>query len=249
MGEFMSSRDGDIATFLREMSCYFAKFRPGANNFYRQIMQTLKKNKRRATFVTTNYELLIELSAFKEGFKVVYGEFPTIPNDYIKVFKVHGSCNFLPDVGDVKFSGVTFTGGTGNDYSCISGFKTQFANPFEVIKFCKEENSLAPAISVYAKGKQVFFNPQFVNFQQASWVSALSKTNKIFIVGLRVNPEDRHIWTTLKNSKAHLFYVGRENDNEEFLKWRSLEGRKHADVLANSFEEALPKIKSHLSTY
>jgi len=106
---------------------------------------------------------------------------------------------------------------------------------------------MAPAIAIYAKGKEVKFCNSFVLQQQKFWRESVSKAKKIFIVGLKVNPEDTHIWEVLKLSKAKLYYVG--GDVNDFLEWKSVEGRKGTDVIAKTFEEAMPKIKKHLSSF
>lgn len=244
MYQFRLTRNADVACFLREMSSYFTKFSPGPNNFYRQLISILKKTKRKTVFVTANYEMLIELAAMEEGYNTSYVGEP-ISNASINILKIHGSCNFLPD-SSISFSNIKFEMPVNSNLSILNA-GVRPVSPREALKYCEKETSLAPAIALYAKGKQVLVCPGFVDSQQKAWLTQAEKAKRIFIIGLSVNPEDAHIWDALESSKASLYYVGR--DTEIFLKWKSDKGRKGAYAIAKTFEEAIPKIERHLSSF
>jgi hypothetical protein len=240
MAEFMDTRGVDAIRFQREMSCYFAKFSPGPDNLYRQIISVLKRTKRKAIFVTTNYEMLIELAAIEEGYKVIY-QGDSVSSDSINVLKIHGSCNFLPKSEGV-FDNVTFSGPPGGKTVFIED-DVRAVLPDKVLRFCREENSVCPALTLYAEGKRVLICRRFVEEQQEAWQIQAEKAKKIFVIGLKFYPRDTHIWDVLKSSSANLFHIGDEND---FPKLADFVGRRRVHSLGNTFEQAIPKIKAHL---
>ncbi len=238
MAEFYSSREPQLIAFLKEMSLYFLSFEPLEGNLYKELIQTIASTKHQVVFATTNYDLLIEYSIWKLGYMVAYHALP-VPKSNFSVLKIHGSCNFLPNTQGVKFTNASF-----NKCGVYVNAPVKPAQPHEVIKFCQQEDSLAPAIAMYAVGKKVKFSESFVLKQQQNWQQSVSKAKKVFVVGLRVNPEDAHIWQTLASSEAQLLYVGFEK--EDFENWKRENRRKNAHWIAETFEEAFPKIKNHL---
>ena len=64
--------------------------------------------------------------------------------------------------------------------------------------------------------------------------------SQVFVVGVKVTEEDAHVWNPLRSSRGSLFYVGPEP--EPFLQWAQEHRRRDAYHLADSFEEALPRI-------
>lgn len=243
MAEFRSKRNVETTAFLREMSLYFAKFAPGPDNLYGRVIKILKETKSKAIFVTTNYDLLIELAILRAGYKYAHQEFP-VPVDNIPVLKIHGSCNFLPTLPPRHITNIGFDVGTESG-ATIMDIDVSVATPYEVIEFCRREDSIAPAIAVYAKGKQILFGYRFVDRQQQAWQLEVKRASKIYVIGLRVNPEDTHIWGALKSAKAPLHYVGGESD--EFIEWKNNQKRKQAYIVGEKFEEAIPHIKRHLT--
>ncbi len=237
MAEFYSTRELDLPAFLREMSLYFVGFRPLEGNLYKELIKAVFLTKQQVVFATTNYDLLIELSISQLGHMVSYHSLP-VPKNNFSVLKIHGSCNFIPDLRGVNFTNASFTG-----CETYVDAPIKIERPYEVIEFCNRETSFAPAIAMYAKGKSVKFCSSFVSQQLKLWQVSVSKAKKIFIIGLKVNPEDTHIWETLAFSEAQLLYVGFEE--EDFEKWKKENGRKNAHWIAKTFEEALPKIKNH----
>lgn len=101
---------------------------------------------------------------------------------------------------------------------------------------------LAPALALYEKGKDTLFCPDFVRLQQRKYVKAVSRAHRIFVVGVRVNEEDEHIWSPLAEARAKIYSVS--PDPSEFFVWTSKVRRRGDAHFANSFEAALPKILS-----
>ena len=107
MDEFFEKRNTDVTPFFRDMAKYFCQFEPLQGNLYGELINILGKDKKKATFVTTNYDLLIELSATQQGMLISYSGLPA-PKNNLSILKIHGSCNFLPDMGGASIKGISF---------------------------------------------------------------------------------------------------------------------------------------------
>jgi hypothetical protein len=75
------------------------------------------------------------------------------------------------------------------------------------------------------------------------WRAELRRARYVYVIGLRVNEADGHIWKPLRSTKAVLAYVGRDHAN--FTEW-SKTRRKRSYVLAESFAEAMPLLEQKL---
>lgn len=91
---------------LREMGGYFAGFLPGHGNYYIELISHLKERRKPFTLATTNYDLLIEFVINAVGSKFNY--VPHDAPDQIVLYKIHGSCNFLPYMGNMRITGATY---------------------------------------------------------------------------------------------------------------------------------------------
>lgn len=242
MDRFWEERNTDTTELLRDMARYFVQFEPLAGNSYLKLMTILGGTKKKAVMVTTNYDLMIEHAINKAGCFVTYGGFP-VRKKNVPVLKIHGSCNFLPNVTPNQFDNISFDMGHSPNGSIIEVGVTPNASPREIIEFCDRENSVAPALAMYSPSKRVLYGKNFVDAQQQSWLHALSQASRIYVIGLRVHLVDGHIWGPLAKARAPIHYVGREPD--AFTAWADNANRKAAYVLANSFEDALPGIAAH----
>lgn len=238
MAELYEKSEREAYSLLREMCLYFTKFKPKEKNLYKELIKFIISTKHPVVFATTNYDLLIEDSIYQLGYGALYKLLPVFTNTFL-VLKIHGSCNFLPYI-----PGITIRGATYKSVETVLDVPVKIARVPEVIKFCNEEDSIAPAIAMYAKGKAVKFCPKFVLQQQKLWQESVFNVKRIFVIGLRVNPEDTHIWQALASSKAELFYVG---EKEDFNVWTKENRSENARWIADKFVESIPIIKGYLS--
>jgi hypothetical protein len=168
----------------------------------------------------------------------MYRVYPAIlrdPPPGITLLKVHGSCNYLP-ADYQNFKNVTFK----NNGINFSGPVRIAGTDQELYSYYQTDDSLAPAMALYAKGKKVLFCPDFVSAQQQQFVDLVQCAKNIFIIGLRVNEDDEHIWTTLAKSAAKLWYVSPEE--ERFHAWVAKVERNNAKFLEKTFSAAVHQI-------
>ena len=233
MSRFREERDTETTELLRDMSAYFAQFSPGPTNLYHKFVSIIRRSARTPTIATTNYDLMLEQAITRAGLLIAYAGHP-VPRNNISLLKIHGSCNFLPDVEANAMSGVTFSGNGAN----FEGPLRIARSTMEIAEFCRNQDSLAPAIAVYSPGKKVLFCPSFVARQQEQWREEVAGARRIYVIGMRVLPSDNHIWNVLAQSRARLYYVGMEPN--EFLAWAETAQRRDVFAIAQTFADALP---------
>ena len=145
MAQFALRHSRHVQAFQRELALYLESFTPSGTSHYSELLtDTANKN---VIFASLNYDMMLEETATRRGFRYNYSDI----REYgaVRVLKPHGSINFWPAMrGAIR--GCTF-----------SGASTVFAGPHvevnkaDVRTLCIEEDSLSPAISMYAKGKNV----------------------------------------------------------------------------------------------
>jgi hypothetical protein len=223
----------------------------------------------RIVLATLNYDLLLEQAILDVGSAVRYPAYPTghhayfpsthrprqdIVNSYwekynaiypvgtsgFEMLKVHGSCNFLLDIPPENFRRVTYQ----NVGVAVEGPAKPVLPADRVLDWLmRSDSSLAPAISMYAEGKDVFFSRNYVLEHQSRFQAAVKEAEKIFLVGVaiqRTDTHDTHIWDHIADSNAWLGYVGGEPDN--FCAWCRKTEHSDYKVLGTYFEDALPLI-------
>lgn len=240
MEEFYRVRQTDTAAFIREMADYFVRFKAGPRNFYQRLVTIVRHVGVDAILSTINYDVLVEQGISDAGLQITYSI--TREPSTVTVLKPHGSCNFLPETHgnvwhDVRFGGKFIEGMLEADVRVAWSAD-------EVLRFCREQDSLAPAMAMYARGKQVLFCPGFVSQQLKMWQEEIARAEAIYVIGVRVNEEDRHLWSPLAASPAPIYYVGREWD--EFEAWEERKGRLRGAPLAHTFADCLPMLADHL---
>lgn len=241
MDVFFDKRNEDVTAFLREMAKYFAKFEPGPNNLYKKLISALSGSKDKLVFSTINYDLLIKIALNQAGFAISYSGLP-VPKNHFPVIKIHGSCNFLPEVEPRQIRGVRFRV---PKRAGILDARVRAVTPQEVIEFCHREDSIAPVIAMYGGSKWVPFCRRFVEEQQKYWQHEAYRAKRIFIIGAGVHERDTHIWEPLAKSTAWLGYIG--DEWPKFYRWANDNKRERVDFVAERFEDAIPVIASRMT--
>jgi hypothetical protein len=240
MGRFHEIYTGGIVSFQRELAQYLAEFVPTPDSTYIKLFRLVNLN--RPIFCTLNYDLLIELAAAQAGFPgTSYTSVPTPGR--LRLLKPHGSCNFWPDIPSTVIMNECSFGDNIVDVE----WGVRPLPQDETLRRCATQNSLAPAIAVYAEGKKVRICPTYVERQQELWAQAAREATKVCIVGARVHTPDAHIWQPLASSPADVYYFGfDEQDEEEFGVWQDQSRKRNMYYTKADFSEAVPMIARRL---
>jgi hypothetical protein len=235
MARFRDAYPAKLIEFQRDIARYFGQFSPGPDNVYRKLIRVVTASRRPVTFSTLNYDMLFEQAVNAEGGEITY---PGLPGSQVGVplFKLHGSCNFWLDIAPQTFQNIGFILGPGNT-AIEAPLKTVSAS--EVVPMCDRENSITPAIAVYDKDKSILMGAEALKPHQRLWRAPLSRATSVYVIGVRVNEVDVHIWEPLARCQANLYYVA--PDGKQFLDWAGKHRkRKRAHYhLARFFDESV----------
>lgn len=238
MAAFYEYSDGDVMRFQRELAHYMAEFVPGPGNVYVRLIRELGIT--RCILCTLNYDLLIELSASHLGHNTAYTTAPS--PGFLRLLKPHGSCNFWPHMPGVTIRNSTFRrSGRADIQAPIRPLTRE-----ETLSKCVSEDSVAPAIAMYAEGKPVKISPDYIEEQQRMWAQAVTAASRVCIAGARIHPPDSHIWTPLSTTKADVFYFGLAGDHESFGTWKETSKKRNAYFVEANFSVAVPEISRRM---
>ncbi|MDA1117440.1 MAG: hypothetical protein O2979_05440 [Proteobacteria bacterium] len=238
MAAYYEYADGDVMRFQRELAHYMAEFVPGRGNAYVRLVEELGLS--RCILCTLNYDLLIELSASRLGHNTAYTSAHS--PGFLRLLKPHGSCNFWPHMPGITISNSTFKrSGRADIQAPIRPLSQQ-----ETINKCVTEDSVAPAIAMYAEGKPVKISPDYVEEQQRMWGQAIAEASRVCVAGAHIHPPDSHIWTPLSKTKAALFYFGLAADRESFGAWQEISKKRNAFFVEADFAAAVPGISRRM---
>lgn len=236
--------DEHTTPLLVQMARYLSSFAPGPDNFYVQLFSALSSRGIPFRVATTNYDLLIERSLAILRVNPLYYVPPAVllkPPQGVTVLKIHGSCNFFPHLGP-HVHGLSFK----NNQVNVQAPVRVASHPADIATFLSGDSGLAPAMALYSVGKEVLFCPDFVQRQQRDFTDLVACVRNVFIIGLRVNPDDLHIWSALAASRAALWYTSPEQ--KAFNEWAATNGRANATCLTKTFEESVARIPSVATT-
>ena len=219
MAAFEEHVNGNVMQFQRELAHYLAEFSPGPKNVYLRLIRAYRSSQ--VIFCSLNYDLLFELSAAALKLNTLYNHQKS--NAHIHLLKIHGSSNFWPDFGTSNISECTFVGNAIDIEAPVVAL-----NQRDTIQRCKTQDSLAPAIAMYAEGKKKKVCPAYIDQQLAMWTATVSTATKVAVIGTRIYLPDVHIWDALAESRADIYYYGvNQSDRAEFEEWKSTTKRKN----------------------
>lgn len=225
-----------LPPLIQQMALYFVQFRPAnvkENGYFKLLRFLMEREKVSSTILfTLNYEAVLDLCAHALNLRID-PENKTEDDKTIKIIKLHGACNIIP-VGikvsrSVKFTkGVLF--GTGAKY---------LFNLNEVVEFCLGDNGLPPVMALIMKEKPVQVSQFILNRYKKIWHDILKEKNKIFVIGVNPNNEDKHLWNPLMTTPSKIYYVGGDWDRIGELQQKFLTTPR---ALGKKFHKCIDKI-------
>ncbi len=195
-----------ISPLMQHMTLYLAQFRPDGSksDLYTRFFDALGGQTAFSLISTLNYDCLLELAAVSLGKRVHYWN-SEAPSGSLKVWKLHGSCNFL-SAGVQATKGMSFSSGVFFD----SGLKA--VNPNDAIQYCLSNNSLYPAMALYMTAKPIQIGQSVILDLQKRWGELVHDAERVLVIGVRPYPPDTHIWQPLADFAGELGFIGQEVD-------------------------------------
>jgi hypothetical protein len=241
MSTLWNSGSHAIPILMQKMAIFFARYRLSSQRLdaYSKLLDSLTYSGKSMLFSSLNYDCLFEIAVLMAGRTVTYfNDAPTSDSDII-IWKLHGSCNFLPQGGNVTLT-------RGVSYGSGASFNTgiQSVNPNEVETYCTGNTALYPAMAVYARGKPVQIAPSVIQQIQQYWTDAIKSASTVICIGVHPHLQDKHIWEPLSATNAKLLFIGNE---KAFLDWQSryrING--NSIFIGNRFDSCIKAIVGNL---
>lgn len=234
MKELWDSNSHATPVLMRCIADYFARFRSGGSGTYERLLQGLEDEGVLGDtfFSTLNYECILETAARNHGFARIeyFREAPT-DDEAFTIWKIHGSCNFLPasvsgGAGVVSFSGaaVKWDG------------EIKIVDPSQVGRFVAS-SAFYPAMAVFMEGKPVHSHQSVVATTQTWWTTAISEAECIGVIGVHPNVADQHLWDPLASTDGKVVILGDVGANTEWAE--SHRNGRDTQVIGDRFDRDL----------
>jgi hypothetical protein len=221
----------NIQRFQRELAEFLSSYSPTHDSLYIKLIK--KMGWKNTVYASLNYDLLFEQAAESLGIGSVYGNLKRA--GHARLIKPHGSSNFWPDMPAERITRSVFGAGGGDVYRG----PVKPIGLMETRERCRVDDSLSPAMSLYAKGKTVQICSDYVSWHQEQFVKACRSAKRIVIVGVKVVPEDTHIWGPISRCSSRINYFGNHDDKTLFELWQDSVKRKGAYFIEGYFDKAL----------
>ncbi len=235
MKQLWDSHSRDTQVLMRCMADYFAKFRATQGNAYARLLEHLEyRDALEGTYFSTlNYECVLESAAREYGFRAIdYVSKKGTTESVLSVWKIHGSCNFLPKSVTGGSSAISY------DAAGVSwNGDIKIVDPSRVGPFVSQ-SAFYPAMAVFMEGKPVRSHPGMIGTLQKWWKEAISKAKVVGVIGVRPNEQDTHIWNPLADTDALIVVIGNE---PEYRSWAEKHRTgKATTVVGTQFSRDLP---------
>ncbi len=237
MLKVMESGNHWIGPLMQTMTLFFTSFTPDGSglDLYSQLITKLRATGVIANtlFSTLNYECVLELAASQLGLSVNYNELPN-PTNSVTVWKLHGSCNFIPNPQEISMRrGASYAWGVTVNVGLIP------VSPSEAAKWVLGDNSLYPAMCMFTLNKPSQISPGVFAECQRKWAELAISAENVVLIGVKPHSPDKHIWEPLSATAAKLYFVGSES---EFYSWSPARKNRKSCYLGPTFAEALREV-------
>jgi hypothetical protein len=235
--------DDRLRQLLIEMGIYFARFCPAEESVdaYSTLGRALLDTRLQQTtaFATLNYECILDAALSRLGLLVAY--FDTEPSDRrVPLWKVHGACNLVADLGSTLIVESGFSGAEHYVEAPITSLPLE-ALPYHF--YGARASPFPPAMSLFAPGKHSPVVPEAIEQSREYWAAWVRGSEVVLVVGASPMLADEHVWQPVIEADAAVWYVG--GTERDFGAFETEVGQR-LDVLGPYFAEALPEIMARL---
>ena len=213
---------------MQDLARFFMSFRiaPNQQDLYsRFLLELLKRSKANDTcFATLNYEILLEQAMYTLRLRS-------------RVARPHGGCHLWPKGGGkIWVSGRALGQGLNSVSATVKPLRLQ-----TIEKLLNKPNQAKyPCMAIYVKGKVTQMAQRYLWRIQNRLHRHISACESLSLIGVRPWPEDHHIWDSVFQTNATVFYVGSRNDYLVLDGYRA--GNRQTCFVSERFENALENL-------
>lgn len=225
-----------------EMAAYFFAKRITPNSLYIELAKRIKKTPLwRGSFVTLNYECLLEQAFSRQDIKLSLRPVmleDSFNNDYFEILKPHGACNLYNSslkgargIMSIDALGV-HTSGEVMEVLTELDFKSNISN-----------NAFPPVMSYFEPNKATTSGVSFIQEHRSRYFEKIVHADKIVIIGVLPRENDRHIWEPLSQTSAQIMCCSGVDGAAKFLDWSARFPKRAEDtVLEKFFQDGFEEI-------
>ena len=228
-----------INPLQKELACYLSSFNTQPDNAYSRLFNKIKMVCDSLAIATLNYDLLIEQSLAHHRIAFNYNN----EKGSISLMKIHGSSNFLPELGGLTLSGNVMI----NCGTFVEGLQTNaVSSTREIGAWCSDpkNSDISPVLAMYAKDKRTVINKGLVERMQANYSNTLLKSSHVIIVGTKYIEHDQHVWKPISESSADILIIDPYPDST--LRWAQGIKPRRLTVLSKSFDKSVWDIAKYV---
>jgi hypothetical protein len=220
----------------RAMAAFFFEFKPRPLNLYVELGKRMRLRGWSGAVGTLNYERLLEMSLGHAGVQPVVAQ--SAGAGQVELCLPHGCCHLFCDGARMSSAAVSFSGAA----VTIDGPVTVVDDPRQFAARI-DGDAVPPVMSYFEPKKATTAGASFIRSQRARWAELVSLADVVAIVGVRVRPDDDHIWKPIAECSARLVYCAGASAVREFQAWaRSTRGRVDHAALAGYFADQFESI-------
>jgi len=228
----------NLVIFNSMLAVYFSRFIPShTSNTFVKLLNVVNDSNTNFIYSTLNYDCIAEYAAVAIGLKINY-KHENYQSGEFNVLKLHGSCNFVMSGMTGPLGGMTMPSQSGVLEGPMSAIWPPKNMQTEIQKF-----PAGPIMAFYMKNKPAQVNSKTLEKIQEVWRNKILTSNKLLLIGVNPNPEDVHIWNSIKKTKAKIGFVGSDNG---FDKLKKMNLHKKPMQLATDFNSSIDEIDNFL---
>lgn len=213
----------------RAMAAYFFNFAPRSSNLYRRFTRRIIRSNWNGVLSTINYERLLELSLIEEGLRPIVGR-SRINSSEIEICLPHGCCHLFCESIRGSSSMVSFAG----PMVTTNGPVKVISDPIE-FQSRIQNDAFPPVMSYFEPEKKTTSGANFIENQRNRYSELISGASIVGLVGVRVRPNDKHIWDPLAKTSARLVYCSGRKGKKEFDVWSKQNRQDDQDISLDGY--------------
>ncbi|HBT7660990.1 TPA: hypothetical protein MCW73_000852 [Klebsiella pneumoniae] len=218
-----------------ELALYLSEFAPSMNSAYVRLFSKIY-DINKPQLITLNYDLLIE-----QSLNLCRQKISNKTNFRPSLLKLHGSSNFIPDLGDLTFVGL-------KTVDCSVFIETdgvKVIEQHELQQWIEKHNAiLSPVMCMYSKDKKMVVCPFYFNKAKRDFIKVINRTKLMVIIGTKYTPHDKHIWDViLSNRRSRILLVDPYPDNnlKKIINIRNKKIKKN-EIIEKTFYDSVDDI-------
>lgn len=240
MAELAQTNSHAMPVLQRAMAAFFFKYQPRSSSLYVELAQRMRRDNWAGVIGTLNYERLLEISLSHAGIQPVVGQ--AAKGDQVELCLPHGCCHLFCEGVRMSPVGVSFSG-VGVS---IDGPVTVVADPAQFAAHINGD-AVPPVMCYFEPKKTTSAGASFIRGQRERWSELVASADIVAIVGVKVRPDEDHIWGPLGRSGAKLVYCAGPAAAKKFLEWETASRPNAEDVvLDGSFADEFNSICTYI---